>query len=137
MDTDRFEKLNGIELGTFAAGMVKRGQFDQRIFDYYTSHAGSLDGPHLEVLVHLLGKMGTPDTLNEVAKYLDHPTNYIRFEAIQTISMAPAIDERVMKRVVQILSNPHFHDAVLEKALEHGSTEEAKLVARNFQSTKR
>jgi hypothetical protein len=136
MDTDKFEKLNGIELGMFAADLVKRGQIDKSIFDYYKSRASTLDGPHLEIILNLLGKMGTPDALNEVAKYLDHPTNYIRCEAIQTILMAPAIDERVMERVVQVLSNPHFHHEALEHALDHGATEEAKRVAKNFRSTK-
>jgi hypothetical protein len=137
MDTDKFEKLSGMELGLFCADLVKRDQVDSSIFDYYKSRASALDGPHVEVLLGLLRKIGTEEALNEIAKYLDHPTNYLRLEAIQTISMAPAIDEQIMERVVQILSNPRFYHVALENALDHGATEEAKRIAENFRAIKK
>jgi HEAT repeat protein len=134
MDFRKFEQLSGIELGMFVSHIVKQGEVDDSIMTYHRSHAAALDGQHIEMMIFLLGKLGTPVALNEVASFLDHPTKYIRYQAAQVIANAPSLDENAMAKVVKVLANPPYPQDItqIKNALDHGGTELAQAIANSF-----
>jgi len=136
MDFKKFEQLNRGELELFVGDLARHGQVDCSILSYYKTRGANLDEHHLQMIVFLLGRLGTNDALREAAKYLDHPTKFVRYEAMGVIANASAIDEHIMGKVVNVLANPSLKDKVLEEALNHGCTEQARLIAKHFRDSK-
>ena len=139
MNFTRFEELNGIQLGMFTSDVVKRGDVDDGILAYYKQRKANLDSPHLEMLILLFGKLGTPAALNEVASLLEHPVKCVRYQAAQVITNAASLDENAMAKVISILSNPPYPDDVIqiEDALDHGGTETARTLVARFRGANR
>jgi len=134
MDFNAFERLNGVRLGLFVGNVIKGHEIDESILNYYRLHARDMDPPHLEMILLLLGKLGTREALREVAAMLDHSTNYVKYQAIQVIGSAPAIDEHTMKKIIEILSDPRHAEYAeeLRPALHRGDGESARLLAEDF-----
>ena len=134
MNYIRFEELNGIPLGIFVSDVIKRADVDDSILVYYFQRKADLDSPHLEMIILLLERLGTPAALNEVAGLLNHPVKSVRYQAAQVITNAASLDENVMAKVISVLSNPPYPDDTIrvEDALCHGGTEAARTLATRF-----
>ncbi len=134
MNYTRFEELTGIPLGMFVSDVIKRAHIDDAILAYCRQHRTSLDSQHLEMIVLLLEKVGTPAALNEVASFLDHPAKSVRYQAAQVITNAATLDENAMAKVVNMLSNPPYPEDFIQikDALYRGCTETAKTIAARF-----
>jgi hypothetical protein len=134
MDYSRFEELSGIELGMFVSDSIKRADVDEGTLVYYQQRKANFDGPHLEMMVLLLEKLGTPVALNEIAGLLAHPVKCVRYQASQVIANAVSLDENAMAKVIGTLSKPLYPDDIIqiENALYHGGTEAARTLARQF-----
>jgi hypothetical protein len=139
MNFTRFEELNGIQLGMFISDVVKRADIDDGILVYYNQRKVNLDSPHLEMMILLFGKLGTPAALNEVASFLDHPVKCVRYQAAQVITNAASLDENAMAKVISVLSNPSYPDDIIqiEEALDHGGTETARTLVMRFREANR
>ena len=138
MNYDRFEELNGIHLGMFVSDVIRGGGVDDSILAYYFKRKADFDIPHLEMIILLLGKLGTPAALNEVATFLEHSVKCIRYQAAQVITNAVSLDEYVMEKVISRLSNRSYPDDIIqiEDALCHGGTETARKLAERFRQVK-
>jgi hypothetical protein len=134
MDFEKFERLEGIELGRFVADAAKRERLDQGIMNYYRSRRAILDGPHLEMIISLLGRLGTTEAMDEVTKHLDHPVKYVKNEALQVVSQASSLDEKAIANVVNALKLARFPEdrELLEHALSKAGTEAAKTLSERF-----
>jgi hypothetical protein len=139
MNYSRFEELNGIQLGMFVSDAIKRADVDDGILEYYYQRKEDIDSPHLEMVILLLGKLGTPAALNEVASFLNHPVKCVRYQAEQVIANAASLDENAMAKVISILSNPPYPKDIIqiEDALDHGGTEKARMLAVRFREANR
>ena len=134
MNYAKFEELNGIQLGVFTADVAKRNDVGDDILTYYYQRKSNLDNPHLEMIILLLGKLGTPTALNEAASFLDHPVKHVRYQAAQVITNATSLDENAMAKVIGILSNPPYPDDIIkiEDALDYAGTEKARALVARF-----
>jgi hypothetical protein len=139
MNFTRFEELNGIQLGMFISDVVKRADIDDGILVYYNQRKANLDSPHLEMMILLFGKLGTPAALNEVASFLDHPVKCVRYQAAQVITSAASLDENAMAKIISVLSNHSYPDDIIQiaEALDHGGTETARTLVMRFRKANR
>jgi HEAT repeat protein len=128
-----------MELGMFVSEIVKQGEVDDSLLTYYRSQGANLDDSHLEMVLLLLGKLGTRAAVNEVARFLDHPTKYVRYQAAQVITSVESLDENAMGMVIKVLANPSYPEDIthLEEVLDRGATESARLLAKRFREGKR
>ena len=120
MNFEKFESLQKLELGKFVAAVVKNEELDESILNYYRSFSSKLDGPHIEMLAVLLGELGTPAALSEVTQLLEHPKKYVRYQAAEVLSRAPALSTEIIAKLEQILKNPNYSEELkhLRKLLE-------------------
>lgn len=135
MDFAKFEQLHGIELGKFVADVTKREILDRSILDYYQSNRSRLDGPHLEMIISLLGRLGTPEAMKEVTEHLDYPVKYVKNEAIQIAIHASSLDEKAVTNILTALKTARFPEdrELLELALSKAGTDAAKRLAAMWQ----
>lgn len=117
-DPERFENLPIFEAAKYAVDLGKGHITEDEFMPYFQQRAGSLDWPRLELAVYLLGRVGTNRAMHAIADYLGHPNINIRYVAINAVRSLPAIDELVMKKVVESLSKSYdypMHSALNEE----------------------
>jgi HEAT repeat protein len=139
MNFTKFEELNGIKLGMFISDAIKRADVDDEILTYYDQRKANLDSPHLEMVILLLEKLGTPAALNVIASLLDHPAKSVRYQAAQVITSAASLDEIAMTKVTSVLSHPPYPNDIIpiEDALYHGGTDTARTIAERFMEARK
>jgi len=137
-DPQRFESLNGIDAAYYAVDIIKQGVHEEDILPYFQAEAGTMDWPRLELVLGMVGSIGTSRAMQIVSNYLDNPNFQIRFVAIKSLKKATFVDEIIMKRVVAALSQQYDNNMnkslaqELSVILDRPANEEASRIARDF-----
>ena len=138
-DPEWFERLEGVYLGMHAVPLLKQAIHESEFLPYFREKAAGMDICHLEVAIALLRQVGTKGAYHEAAKYLEHPDFSIRFVAVKVIQSVLAVDEHIMRCVVDSL-NKHKDDPVelaqeLKVCLDRPSSPKAARIAGEYLSS--
>jgi hypothetical protein len=135
-DPGWFERLEGAHLGMHAVPLLKQAIPESEFLPYFREKAAGMDPCHLEVAIALLRQVGTEGAYYEAAKYLEYPDFSIQFVAVKVIQSVPAVDEHIMRCVVDSL-NKHKDDPLalaqeLKVCLDRPSSPEAARIAGEY-----
>jgi cysteine synthase len=137
-DSKNFELLKGIAAASYAIEMIKNGIEEKDILPYLQEKAEFMDVTHLELVVGMVGSVGTTPAFQEVAKYLDHPNFNIKFVAVKTLKNMASVDEMTMELIVASLSKNDSNTMSksllqeLKVALNRPANENARRVAQDY-----
>jgi hypothetical protein len=139
LDLEEFERLSGPDFTRYVVKM-KDLQIDDDFLRYFTIKQHQWDDVHLELALWWIGKSGSLAAQHEIANFIDHRNQSVRFLAIGfLVEMKQEVDAHIMSHVIEILErNPNAADRqALNSVIMKPASKEAQVILQEYLARQR